>query len=212
MGVFVGLLFGISIWLFLTVSAVISFWRRIRQGTETRWGGIAPVSTRSHIAILAFLLFLGLAFLFHSALAGVAGFTVGIVMCYFGICDERRYRNRLKQTRASNAAQYPGVFEQPAPAIAASELPDQPTFRIFDNFTATYLGEITREQLLFLIRWHENFGTGAAREFPQTNDIFILVDCLDMMRDQGADPALIELLRQWISKKKNDLELRWTID
>jgi len=212
MGNSIGLVFSISIWFILTVLIVISFWRQRTQGKDIPWTGGAPVSTQSHIAILAFFLSWGLAAFFHSALAAIACVAAGIAMCFLGICDQRRYRNRLKQTRVANATQYPGVFDQPALAIAADKLPDQPTFRVFDNLSATYLGKITREQLQFLIQWHQKYGTGAAKDFPQTNDIFILEDCLDILCEQGADLALIDTLRQWISKKNDDIELRWIID
>ena len=74
--------------------------------------------------------------------------------------------------------------------------------QLYDKDTGAELGTITEEQLQFLIDQLEE-------ESPEDVDYYINETTLDMFEEQGADSALIALLRQALGTRE-DMEIRWT--
>jgi processive 1,2-diacylglycerol beta-glucosyltransferase len=72
---------------------------------------------------------------------------------------------------------------------------------VFDNDTGKPLGTITEAQLQFLIDQLEE-------ESPSDTDYYINRDTIDMLADDGADAALVELLRSALGDRE-DMEIRW---
>jgi hypothetical protein len=194
-----------------SVAGAIWCWRCRMRGVSWQWHGGTPMSLQSELALLAFFFFGGLAALLQSPWTALGMIVAWLVAWRSSFADTRKHRDRLARLRTEtvNASQFPEVFAKPPPTLTAEGLPDRPGFRVFDNFTCTYLGTITRKQLQFLIHWHEECGLGGlGGDFCKTNDIFLLEDSLDLMAGKGADPALIESLRNWMVKS-HEIELRW---
>ena len=72
---------------------------------------------------------------------------------------------------------------------------------LFDNDTGAALGQITEAQLQFLIDQLEE-------ESPDDTDYYINRPTLDMFEEQGADAALVALLRGSLGAR-DEMEIRW---
>ena len=74
--------------------------------------------------------------------------------------------------------------------------------KLNDKETGASLGAITEEQLHFL---QEQL----AEESPEDTDYYINEATLDMLEEQGADRALLDLLRQALGSRE-DMEIQWS--
>ena len=72
---------------------------------------------------------------------------------------------------------------------------------LFDAASGSRLGQITDEQLQFLIDQLEE-------ESDVDQDYYINQDTVDMFESEGADAALILLLRQALAGRE-DMDIRW---
>ena len=75
--------------------------------------------------------------------------------------------------------------------------------KLVDMQNSAEIGEITQAQLNFLIGQMEE-------ESATDRDYYISVDTLDYFAQQGADAALIALLRNALGSR-NDMDIRWVI-
>jgi processive 1,2-diacylglycerol beta-glucosyltransferase len=73
--------------------------------------------------------------------------------------------------------------------------------RLFDNDSGRPLGTITEPQLQFLIDQLEE-------ESPDDTDYYINRATLDLLASDGADPALLDVLRTALGDR-DDMEIRW---
>lgn len=76
--------------------------------------------------------------------------------------------------------------------------------RLFDAESDAPLGTITEAQLEFLIEELEE-------ESSTDRDYFINVATVDMLEEDGADPALLALLRDALGDRE-EMEVRWMAD
>ena len=76
--------------------------------------------------------------------------------------------------------------------------------KLYDVQNNTEIGEITEAQLAFLIGQLEE-------ESATDTDYYINADTLDYFTQQGADAALISLLRTALGSRA-DMDIRWTVD
>ncbi len=76
--------------------------------------------------------------------------------------------------------------------------------RLYDKESGVHLGDITEAQLQFLIDELEE-------EALEDQDYYVNLDTLEVFEDQGADPALIELLRLGL-RGREEMEIRWEQD
>ena len=76
--------------------------------------------------------------------------------------------------------------------------------RLFDAESDAPLGSITEAQLEFLMEELEE-------ESSTDRDYFINVATVDMLEEDGADPALLALLRDALADRE-EMEVRWTAD
>ena len=76
--------------------------------------------------------------------------------------------------------------------------------RLFDAESDAPLGTITEAQLEFLMEELEE-------ESSTDRDYFINVATVDMLEEDGADPALLALLRDALADRE-EMEVRWTAD
>jgi len=74
--------------------------------------------------------------------------------------------------------------------------------QLYDNNTQTLLGEITEQQLQFLIDQLEE-------ESGDDQDYYINRTTLEMFAEAGIDPALLALLQRGLGNRA-DMEIRWT--
>jgi hypothetical protein len=75
------------------------------------------------------------------------------------------------------------------------------TVRLRDKDTGAALGNITEEQLRFLQEQLEE-------ESAEDTDYYINTATLEMLEDQGADPALLDVLRKGLGERE-DMEVQW---
>jgi processive 1,2-diacylglycerol beta-glucosyltransferase len=74
--------------------------------------------------------------------------------------------------------------------------------QLYDTDTQALLGEITEQQLQFLIDQLEE-------ESSTDQDYYIDRPTLDMFAEAGIDPALLALLQQGLGNRA-EMEIRWT--
>ena len=72
---------------------------------------------------------------------------------------------------------------------------------LFDDETGARVGTITEDQLQYLIDQLEEDSTA-------DTDYYINRDTLDAFEQNGADPALLAVLRAALGKR-DDMEIRW---
>jgi processive 1,2-diacylglycerol beta-glucosyltransferase len=73
--------------------------------------------------------------------------------------------------------------------------------QLYDAEQGTPLGQITDEQLQFLIDQLEE-------ESLTDRDYYISADTVDMLEDEGADSALVDALRQALGGREG-MDVRW---
>jgi processive 1,2-diacylglycerol beta-glucosyltransferase len=74
--------------------------------------------------------------------------------------------------------------------------------QLFDKQTGTSLGSITDEQFQFLVNRLEE-------ESSRDDDYYLNRTTVDSFEAEGADPALIEVLRRALGNRE-EAEVRWT--
>jgi len=146
-----------------------------------------------------FILCLGLAIL-HSSVWIVVGFSAAIAGFISQIRANRRYAAQREAFRHKNAPNYPRIFDTPPPEDIDGAAEEE--FDLYDTDTCTYLGKTSRKDLKILIH--------RFREIPQQgpNDIFMLVESLEMLPNDSISPEFSRLLRDAF-KKQDSLVLRW---
>ena len=72
---------------------------------------------------------------------------------------------------------------------------------LFDDETGAPVGTITEDQLQYLVDQLEE-------ESPDDNDYYINRDTLEIFEQNGADPALLAVLRGALGKR-DEMEIRW---
>ncbi len=73
--------------------------------------------------------------------------------------------------------------------------------QLFNADTGDHLGEISEAQLEFLLAEMEE-------ESADDQDYYIDLDMLDVLKEDGAEPTLLELLTKAIGKDE-DISIRW---
>jgi len=73
--------------------------------------------------------------------------------------------------------------------------------QLFNAETGEHIGEISQAQLEFLVAQMEE-------EHPDDQDYYLNADLLEAWREQGADPALIDLLYSAMAGRE-ELNIRW---
>ena len=76
------------------------------------------------------------------------------------------------------------------------------TVQLYDNETQILLGEITEQQLQFLIDYLEE-------ESGSDQDYYIDRATLDMFAEAGADSTLLDVLQQGLGAR-DAMEIRWS--
>jgi hypothetical protein len=71
-----------------------------------------------------------------------------------------------------------------------------------DKDAGAFLGTITEAQLKFMIDQLEE-------EYTEDTDYYINQPTLDMFEQRGADPQLLDTLRQALGKR-DDMEIQWS--
>jgi processive 1,2-diacylglycerol beta-glucosyltransferase len=74
---------------------------------------------------------------------------------------------------------------------------------LFDSQTGAELGAITTQQLAFLTSQLEE-------ESAEDQDYYINLPTVDLFTRRGADPALVDLLRQALGSRE-EMEIRWEV-
>lgn len=74
--------------------------------------------------------------------------------------------------------------------------------KVIDKDTGQFLGEITDEQLKYLVDQLEE-------EFEGDNDYYINKDILDVFEERGIDQALLLFLRRSMGDR-DEMEIEWT--
>jgi hypothetical protein len=73
--------------------------------------------------------------------------------------------------------------------------------RLYDKDTGKQVGEVADETFRFLVDLLEE-------ESADDRDYFIDADTLDWMAEEGADPALVAVLRKALGGRE-EMEIRW---
>lgn len=146
-----------------------------------------------------FILCGGLAYL-HSPvwiILSLVAFAVGFISQSRA---RRQYLAKEEKLRKENAAKYPGVFDNPPPDDIESIQGDE--LDLFDAGACSYLGRASKDDVKVLIR--------RFKDIPEQgpNDIFMLVESLEMIPEDSVSREFIMLLKEAF-KKRDYLEIRW---
>jgi len=146
-----------------------------------------------------FILCLGLAWL-HSPLWIILALPAWIVGFVSQVRARRQNLAKEKNLRQKNAADYPGVFDNPPPEDIESI--DKNELDLYDAGTCTYLGRVSKDDVKVLIN--------QTKDMPEQgpNDIFMLVESLGMIPKDSVSPGFVALLNKAF-EKRDYLEIRW---
>jgi hypothetical protein len=73
---------------------------------------------------------------------------------------------------------------------------------LHDKETGAFIGEVTEEELQFLLDELEE-------ERPEDRDYYLNRDELDVLEEEGADGALITMLRKALGNR-DEMEIQWS--
>lgn len=79
---------------------------------------------------------------------------------------------------------------------------EKPMLQLFDKATGAALGSISEEQLAFMVAQLEE-------EAAEDTDYYLNQATLEMLAENGADPALVELLRSALAGRE-EMDIRWS--
>jgi hypothetical protein len=127
----------------------------------------------------------------------IAAFAVGFIS---QMCAKRQYRAKEETLRHENAAKYPGVFDNPPPNDIESINEDE--LDLFDAGSCAYLGRVSKDDVKALIHQF--------KDIPEQgpNDIFMLVESLEIIPKDSVSREFIMLLKKAF-EKRDFLEIRW---
>ena len=184
---------GSGILAYATLGRIFGFHRSIR------WVGGGQVNLVGELSIGFFVLCPGLALL-HSPvwiIPAIAAFAVGFISQGR---SNRQYLAKEKNLRQKNEAGYPGVFENPPPDDIESI--DENELDLFDTGICTYLGRASKDDVKVLIH--------RFKDIPEQgpNDIYMLVESLEMIPQDSVSPEFIMLLKKAF-EKRDYLVIRW---
>lgn len=74
--------------------------------------------------------------------------------------------------------------------------------QLYDKESGAPLGGITEAQLQYLVEQLEE-------ETPGDQDYYVNAATVDLFEEQGADPALVALLRKGLGERE-EMEIRWS--
>lgn len=184
---------GSGVLAYATLGRIFGFHRSIR------WMSGGQVNLVGELSIGIFVLCNGLALL-HSPvwiIPAIAAFAVGFISQGR---SRRQYLAKEKNLRQKNAADYPGVFENPPPDDI--ENIDENELDLFDTGICTYLGRASKDDVKVLIHQF--------KDIPEQgpNDIYMLVESLEMIPQDSVSREFIMLLKKAF-EKRDYLVIRW---
>jgi hypothetical protein len=192
--VFIAIAVGLGLLAYATIGRIFGFHR------PTQWSGGAKISFIGELAISIFVLCWGLTAAFHTAV-----FLIPAIVAFAVVVISQRRANKQRiakdeQLRRKNAPKHPGVFDTPPPSDIESINEDE--LDIFDAGSCTYLGRVSKNDIKVLIN--------RFKDIPEQgpNDIFMLVESLEMLPKGSVSPEFIKLLKKAF-KKRDYLEVRW---
>lgn len=111
--------------------------------------------------------------------------------------------------RARNTMDHPELNAPPVFPASLDDIPQKTTFTVFNNTTGECAGNITREHLCCLLRYHLKNHAEIDGE-PQTlNDIYMLEEEVELLAETCPDDELLSVLRA-ATAPQHDAVLRWT--
>ena len=134
---------GVAILAYATIGRLCGFHRPIR------WQGGGYVNLVGELSFGVCLLCFSLAALQHSDVWPILAFAALVATLISQLRAERRHRAQEKKLRERNAADYPGVFDNPPPEDIDSVYEDE--LDLFDAGASTYLGKVARQDIKALI-------------------------------------------------------------
>jgi Ser-tRNA(Ala) deacylase AlaX len=142
-------------------------------------------------------------FLNQTVIYGMMGL-IGILAAILGhisfIVDVRRDRASGKRKYAENTPNCPPEFFHPKKSTSA-DIDANARYAAYDVHTARYIGEITPQLLAELIHAGEEWK-------EETNDIPIIPETIEALREKNASSDLLKFLRHAIGSE-DSIELRW---
>jgi hypothetical protein len=185
---------GSALLAYATLGRLCGFHRPMKwqRGGRLTWVG--------ELACGSFALCIGLAILQRSGVWAAPALTAWAIGYVSQWRAERRHAAEEEELRARNAANYPGVFDNPPPDDIGRIRADE--FDVFDSGACTYLGRATRTDLEVLI---DRFG-----DMPEQgpNDLFLIPESLEVLPAGSLSPAFVALLREAFEQREF-LVLRW---
>jgi hypothetical protein len=172
-------------------------WFTRRGSPEWQWN--IPMSLASRVLVTVF----GVAFALTAWIDGLfcPMATALILVGLSGLADRVRHQRSTAKKREEHAPLHPGTVDGPAPELVDGSLPSGDSLRLFDADTGRPVGRLDREQLLYLVERHREWGLGE-------NDFFILPETIQVLEEAGAPDELLDFLSGALGDS-DSVELRW---
>jgi len=176
-----------------------------------KWAQGGPMSRMSVALFVGFFFFFGLGLIVLyvlklesiAVLIFLAGFLVGVAMGISYFLDDHRYRSSLRREYERNFPKHPNAFAGEPADLEPACIDDEQRFSLYDRDTAGYIGDISGRELRFLIEHYDQWGLGR-------NDFLVMPETVEILRTEGLDRSVAELLETALAKRQDSIEVRWS--
>jgi hypothetical protein len=170
-----------------------------REYGNWRKGG-GKISFTGQLAIWIFLGSGGACILFRSAIWVIPAIVAWLVGYISQNREGRRHQMEEEALRKKNSLEHPGIFDHTPPKDLTAVADEQ--LRLYDAGACTFLGIVNKSDLQTFV------DTFFEKHERDQNDIFVLIESLDMLPKAQITLEFLELLQNAF-KHRDYLVLRW---
>jgi hypothetical protein len=172
-----------------------------------KWRDGSPMSRLSVVLFYGFVPVGGICFLLSYLPSFKNIWIVPVILLIIALyisatIDERRYRKSLQSQYERNAPKHPKVFADEPAIIEPENIADDQLFSLFDRATADHIGDIPGTELRLLITCFKKWG-------HESNDFFVMPETVVVLRAEGLEQSVAQLLEAAIEKRQDAIEVRW---
>jgi hypothetical protein len=172
-----------------------------------KWKGGAPMSNTSMLLFCAFIpicilcILLSFVPVFKNIWI-VPGLFVLLPLFISGMIDQKRHLKSLRIGYQPPAPKNSEAFADEPADIDPENIGDNQLFSLYDRSTADHIGDISGNDLRFLIDSFQKWG-------HKRNDFFIMPETVMVLRVEGLTESVADLLDAALDKHEDAIDVRW---
>ena len=180
-----------------------------KYGSVQQWRGGALMSRRGKLSILFFIIGLALAIVLDTGWPILIILPAWLVGWKSQSDDTRQHQLGIERQREANVQRFPQLAEEVILIDRVEDLPAVASFELFDDNTGEYAGCVTRQQLSCYLNWYAQLIDASRGTIEESmNRCYLLEEEIEMMREDGVDEELLEVLTN-ATAGSHDALIRW---